>query len=186
MFGGGAKHPPVGGGAKHPPVSGSAKCVLGLISQETTAAGQCSQTSSALVSSPREPSAFQAYKNEVYLLPKALDENVNYTFLTRCRAHLQHAFSRASLTHRTTQGCLRQRTTHRCRRPRIMLTCQLQRLTVDCLSQRTRTSHWSVCAKTTHRCVNCISQQVCMDQPRLSSSAWRRLFRGTKSSKLPR
>ena len=31
--------------------------------------------------------AFQAYKNEVYLLPKALDENVTkYTFLTRYRA----------------------------------------------------------------------------------------------------
>ena len=35
---------------------GAKKCVLGLCSQETTAAGQCSQTSSALVSSPREAS----------------------------------------------------------------------------------------------------------------------------------
>ena len=58
---GGAKHHPAGGGARHLPAGGGAKCVLGLFSQETTAAGQCSQTSSALVSSPREPSV-QSHK----------------------------------------------------------------------------------------------------------------------------
>ena len=46
--GGGAKHLPAGGGAKHSPAGGGAKWVLGFFSQETTAAGQCSQTSSVL------------------------------------------------------------------------------------------------------------------------------------------
>ena len=61
---GGAKHsclaavPNLPGRRRYqtPLACGGTKCPPGLSSQETTAAGQCSQASSALVSSPREPS----------------------------------------------------------------------------------------------------------------------------------
>ena len=81
------RHHPAGGGTKHLPADGGAKCLLGLFSQETTATGQCSQTSQRLslhreVQSHKVAGFFRAEKET--LVSRSFPQLISLSPARRC------------------------------------------------------------------------------------------------------